>query len=34
MSKAPAKVVDDIRQKLARAQDKLANVEQSLAALG
>ena len=34
VSKAPAKVVDDIRQKLARAQDKLANVEQSLAALG
>ena len=34
VSKAPAKVVEDIRQKLARAQDKLANVEQSLAALG
>ncbi|MBQ8647425.1 MAG: class I tRNA ligase family protein, partial [Oscillospiraceae bacterium] len=34
VSKAPARVVDEIRQKLARAQDKLANVEQSLTALG
>ena len=34
VNKAPAKVVDDIRQKLARAQDKLANIEQSLTALG
>ena len=34
VSKAPAQVVDGIRQKLANAQDKLANVEQSLAALG
>ena len=33
VSKAPAQVVDGIRQKLANAQDKLANVEQSLAAL-
>ena len=33
VSKAPAQVVDGLRQKLANAQDKLANVEQSLAAL-
>ena len=34
VNKAPANVVEEIRQKLARAQDKLANVEQSLKALG
>ncbi len=34
VSKAPAHVVEDIRQKLARAEEKLARVSQSLAALG
>ena len=34
VSKAPAKVVEDIRQKLARAQDKLARIDESIAALG
>ncbi len=34
VSKAPAHVVEDIRQKLARAEDKLARIGQSLAALG
>ncbi|MCI6739457.1 MAG: class I tRNA ligase family protein, partial [Bacteroidales bacterium] len=33
VSKAPANVVEDIRQKLARSQDKLANILQSLQAL-
>ncbi len=34
VSKAPAHVVEDIRQKLARAEDKLARIGQSLTALG
>lgn len=33
VNKAPAHVVEDIRQKLARAEDKLARITQSLAAL-
>ena len=34
VNKAPANVVEEIRQKLARAQEKLARVEESIAALG
>ncbi len=34
VNKAPAQVVEDIRRKLARAQDKLARIDESLAALG
>ena len=34
VNKAPANVVEEIRQKLARSQDKLSNVEESLKALG
>ncbi|HJB67985.1 MAG TPA: valine--tRNA ligase [Candidatus Fournierella excrementigallinarum] len=34
VSKAPAQVVEDIRAKLARAQDKLARIDESIAALG
>ncbi|MDY3712443.1 MAG: valine--tRNA ligase [Agathobaculum sp.] len=34
VNKAPAQVVDDIRAKLARAQDKLARIDESIAALG
>lgn len=34
VSKAPAQVVEEIRQKLARAEEKLARVEESIAALG
>ena len=34
VNKAPAQVVEDIRAKLARAQDKLARIDESIAALG
>ena len=34
VSKAPAQVVEDIRAKLARAQDKLTRIDESIAALG
>ena len=34
VNKAPAQLVEDIRQKLAARQDKIANIEQALAALG
>ena len=34
VNKAPAQVVEEIRQKLARAEEKLARVEESIAALG
>ena len=34
VNKAPANVVEEIRQKLTRAQEKLARVEESIAALG
>lgn len=34
VNKAPANVVEEIRQKLARAQEKLARVEESIAVLG
>ena len=34
VNKAPAQVVEEIRQKLARATEKLARVEESIAALG
>ena len=34
VNKAPANVVEEIRQKLARSQEKLARVEESIAALG
>ena len=34
VSKAPANVVEEIRQKLARAEEKLEKVNQSLEALG
>ena len=34
VNKAPANVVEEIRRKLARAQEKLARVEESIAALG
>ncbi|OUP25799.1 valine--tRNA ligase [Gemmiger sp. An194] len=34
VNKAPANVVEEIRQKLARAQEKLVRVEESIAALG
>ncbi len=34
VSKAPAQVVEEIRQKLARAKEKLARVEQSIQGLG
>ncbi len=34
VNKAPAHVVEEIRQKLARAQEKLARVEESIQALG
>ena len=34
VSKAPAAVVEGIRQKLAKAQDKMAMIEDSLKALG
>ena len=34
VNKAPANVVEEIRQKLARAQEKLARVEESITALG
>ena len=33
VSKAPAQVVEEIRQKLARAKEKLARVEQSIQGL-
>ena len=34
VNKAPAQVVEEIRQKLARAEEKLARVEESIVALG
>lgn len=34
VNKAPAKVVDEIRQKLANAKEKLAKIDESIAALG
>jgi valyl-tRNA synthetase len=34
VEKAPANLVEDIRAKFARSQDKLANIEQSIRALG
>jgi len=34
VERAPAQLVEDIRAKHARAQDKLANIQQSIRALG
>ena len=33
MERAPAALVEDIRNKYAKSQDKLANIEQSIKAL-
>jgi len=34
VERAPAALVEDIRAKYAKSQDKLANIEQSIQALG
>ena len=34
VERAPAALVEDIRNKYAKSQDKLANIEQSIKALG